>query len=95
VTGSGGKVFKDVLVPGEVKRGARATVGLTLLKRARVTFEVRKGAKKISRTRFPSGRGKVQLRLKVPSKPGLYRLIITVKPTTGKARKVTSTFRVR
>jgi hypothetical protein len=95
VRGSGGKVFKDVSVPASVKKRSRIAVAITLLKRGRVTLEIRKGSRKLSRKRFsPRSRGKQRLGVNAPSKPGLYKLVIAVKPDKGKTKKVTADFRV-
>jgi hypothetical protein len=94
VKGSGGGVFKDILVPSVVKRGSRVTVGLTLKKKGRVSFEIRKGGRSLSKTTFPPETGKVRLKFKAPSKPTNYRLIISVKTGRGKPKSVNTIFTV-
>ncbi|TMK39861.1 MAG: hypothetical protein E6G56_09465 [Actinobacteria bacterium] len=94
IIGSGGKVFKDVLVPSEVRRGARFRTCLTIVKRGRPIFTIRKGKKLISRVRLPPRRGRTCLSLKAPRSPGLDKLTINVKPNKGKSRHVTAIFRV-
>jgi hypothetical protein len=77
-----------------VKRGSRVTVGLTLKKKGRVSFEIRKGGRSLSKTTFPPEIGKVRLKFKAPPKPGFYRLIISVKPVRGLFRRVNTIFTV-